>query len=193
MAALFTKRANRRLRLALLGAAALALGTPSLLMAWVRSPLATGVGSPVPQPVPFDHRHHVLDASIDCRYCHSGAERSRYAGVPPTSLCMGCHAQIWNDSPLLAPVQRSWVADRPIAWNRVHSLPGFVYFDHSAHLTAGVGCASCHGSVERMAQVYPVAPLTMEWCLDCHRDPERHLGARARGLRRLVHCSTCHR
>jgi hypothetical protein len=185
-------------------------------MAWVRSPQVTGQFEPVSQPVMFDHRHHVSDAAIDCRYCHSGAENTRYAGVPPTSVCMGCHGQVWNDSPLLAPVQESWFQERPIAWNRVHRLPSFVYFDHSIHLHKGVGCVECHGRVDEMALVEQIAPLTMEWCLDCHRAPERRLRpreavadpaweppadrealgrelARRYAVRRLTHCSACHR
>jgi hypothetical protein len=216
MAALFTKRSNMRLRLALGGALLLGLGTPSFLMAWVRSPQVTGQHQPVSQPVQFDHRHHVLDAGVDCLYCHSTAERSRNAGVPATRVCMGCHAQVWNDSALLEPVQRSWFDDRPIAWNRVHQLPGFVYFDHSIHLHKGVGCVECHGRVDLMAQVEQVAPLTMQWCLDCHRSPDEHLRPRASITRmeplperdreragselarlyhveHVTHCSACHR
>ena len=185
-------------------------------MAWVRTPFATGQYRPLEQPVPFDHRHHVRDDAIDCRYCHDLVERSPYAGVPPSERCMNCHAQIWNDSALLDPVRRSFFEDRPIAWRRVHRLPDFVFFDHAAHVSHGVGCEECHGRVDRMARVYQVAPLTMRWCLDCHRDPAPHLrppelvtamgwtppgDARAIGeeiarryaVRSLTSCTTCHR
>jgi hypothetical protein len=181
-------------------------------MAWVRTPQVTGQDDPVEQPVLFDHRHHVLDAAIDCRFCHDGAERSAKAGVPATSLCMGCHGQIWNKSEQLAAVRKSYFANEPIRWNRVHRLPDFVYFDHSAHLAAGVGCVTCHGRVAEMAQVQQVAPLTMGWCIDCHRAPEKELRPRAlltsmddvpepeaveqahaHPVRHLTHCSACHR
>src|SRR5882672_8525535 len=106
MPALFSPRADVLLRMAIGVALALLVGTPALLMAWVRTPQVTGQRNPVEQPVVFDHRHHVADAGIDCRYCHDSVERSRYAGVPSASVCMSCHGQIWNDSPLLAPVRQ---------------------------------------------------------------------------------------
>ncbi len=212
MSALFTPRADLWLRAALLAVGACVIGFPTLLMAWVRTPQVTGQYDPVEQPVLFDHRHHVLDAAIDCRYCHDGAERSAKAGIPATSVCMGCHAQVWNRSEQLEPVRRSFFEGEPIPWNRVHRLPDFVYFDHSAHLAAGVGCVTCHGRVGEMAQVEQVAPLTMSWCVDCHRSPERELrprslvasmepvpaaiaaeAAREHPVRHLTHCSACHR
>lgn len=208
--ALFSERSTTRLRLALVLIGLVALGGPLLLMAYQRTPLGTDRTVPVQQPVEFDHRHHVKDDGIDCLYCHYEAERSPYAGVPAASLCMGCHGQIWNDSPLLEPVRRSFFDGVPIRWNRVYDLPDFVYFDHSAHLAKGVGCTSCHGAVESMGRVYRVEPLTMGWCLDCHRAPAMHL----RPLDRITdddwsppeeaqattvrvnppeHCSGCHR
>lgn len=190
---------------------AIALAAP---MIYARSPFATGQGDPLLQPVQFDHRHHVRDDGIACLYCHQAAERSPFAGVPASEVCMGCHNQIWNDSILLAPVRESVTSGTPIEWQRVHSLPDFVYFDHSIHVTKGIGCVTCHGRVDQMAAVYQVQPLTMKWCLDCHRDPvpklrprdqitsmtwtssEPELGedlARRYGTRRLTNCSTCHR
>jgi hypothetical protein len=129
----------------------------------------------VQQPVPFDHRHHVRDDGIDCLYCHYEAPRSKFAGVPPTSVCMGCHGQVWQESDRLAPLRASWFDGEPLHWRHVHRLPDFVYFDRSAHVGHGVGCVECHGRVDQMAAVYAVAPLTMQWCLDCHRDPDPHL------------------
>ena len=168
--------------------AAVPLGGVVGLMAWVRSPYVTGQLDPPDQPVQFDHRHHVRDDGIDCEYCHTTARRSPYAGVPPTSLCMGCHNQIWNDSPALALVRQSYFTGNPIPWRRVHRLPDFVFFDHSAHVTRGVACERCHGRVDLMARTLQVAPLTMDWCLDCHRNP---------GVRDDVHpstnCSACHK
>lgn len=144
-------------------------------MGWMRTPYARGELRIVEQPVPFDHRHHVADDRIDCRYCHTEVDRAATAGMPSAARCMGCHAQIWNDSPLLEPVRESYFEGRPIRWRRVHDLPDFVFFDHSVHVAAGVGCESCHGRVDRMARVYQVKPLTMGWCLDCHRDPRGRL------------------
>ncbi len=212
MPALFSPRADVVLQSVVGIALALVVGTPTLLLAWVRTPQVTGQFDPVEQPVAFDHRHHVADAGIDCRYCHDTVERSRYAGLPASSVCMSCHGQVWNGSPLLAPVRRSYYENQPIPWNRVHRLPGFVCFDHSIHVQKGVGCVTCHGHVDEMAAVYQVAPLTMGWCLDCHRAPEAHLRPREdvtatdsrpdgegralavkNGVQHLTHCSTCHR
>lgn len=214
MVALFPPWTNIATRIVLLvvGAGlASAVATP---MIFARSPFATGEGDPVLQPVAFDHRHHVRDDGIDCLYCHGAAEQSAFAGVPASDVCMGCHNQIWNDTSLLAPVRDSVATGRPIAWKRVHSLPDFVYFDHSIHVANGIGCVSCHGRIDEMAAVYQVKPLTMHWCLDCHRDPGPNLRprdqitsmtwradrpelaaelARHYGTRRLTHCSTCHR
>src|SRR5262249_10487896 len=129
-------------------------------------------------PIPFDHRHHVRDDGIDCLFCHDGADRSAYAGIPGADRCMGCHAQIWNDSSLIAPIRDSAATGRAIRWRRVHSLPDFVYFDHSIHVTRGIGCVECHGDVDNMAAVFQVHRLNMSWCLDCHRDPMPHLRPR---------------
>lgn len=196
--------------LALLGGSIVVV--PAALMIWVRTPYALGQYVPVEQPVPFDHRHHVADDGIDCRYCHRLAERSRTAGYPDSEVCMNCHSQIWPASPLLAPVRRSFASDMPIAWRRVHWLPDFVFFDHASHVNAAIGCETCHGRVDRMARVEQVAPLTMQWCVDCHRDPTSALRPRAdvtvlgwqpasaheqrdlaRDVRPGTSCSTCHR
>jgi hypothetical protein len=185
MGQLFSERSDAWLRLTLLG---LGVGAVSALVApmiYVRTPYWTGTQFEVEQPVEFDHRHHVRDDGIDCRYCHDGVERSRSAGIPPTETCTGCHAQIWRTSALLEPVRQSFLEDRPIPWKRVHRLPDFVYFDHSAHVLNGVACASCHGAVEDMPRVRQVSDLSMKFCLDCHR---------AEGRRpQLTNCTTCHR
>jgi len=130
------------------------------------------------QPVQFSHKHHVGGLGIDCRYCHSSVEDSSFAGIPPAKTCMNCHRQIWADSPVLEPVRRSFSEGTPIRWNRVHRLPGYVYFDHSIHVAKGVGCVSCHGQVDDMPLVAQQATLYMEWCLDCHRHPERAIRPR---------------
>jgi hypothetical protein len=178
MAWIFSRADDTRLRVGLVLAALVVVGVPLALMAWVRLPQATGEGDPVQQPVLFDHRHHVVDDGIDCEYCHSTAERAATAGMPSSARCMGCHGQIWDRSPLLARVRESYYSGVPLAWVRVHRLPDFVYFDHSIHVRKGVGCESCHGRVDRMAAVYQAKPLTMGWCLECHRDPAPHLRPR---------------
>ena len=124
------------------------------------------------QPVPFSHAHHVGGLGLDCRYCHTSVSIARFAGVPPTETCMTCHSQLWTDARMLAPVRESLAASKPIHWQRVHVLPDYVYFDHSIHIAKGVGCSSCHGAVDKMPLIRQVAPLTMGWCLDCHRHPE---------------------
>lgn len=216
MGALFTPKSNPRLRTTLVVVIALGIACIGGLWVWVRTPFVTGEGWPTDQPVFFDHRHHVQDDGIDCLYCHSTAERSATAGIPSTALCMGCHNQIWPDGITLETVRRSWASGRPIPWNRVHDLPDYVYFNHAIHLDKGVGCVNCHGRVDQMPRVYQAEPMTMGWCLDCHREPEVHLRPREfitdmdwptenedpRLAARLAdlydvesqtHCTTCHR
>jgi hypothetical protein len=213
---LFPSYANQLLWLAIGAFGAAVVGVPALMIAWARTGYATGQRQPLEQPVKFDHRHHARDDGITCVYCHKGAFEGAFAGVPPTSRCMNCHAQVWTTSPELSAVRHSWFADEPIRWQRVNRLPDFVFFNHSAHVNHGVGCVTCHGRVDLMAQVYAAQPLTMRWCLECHRDPEPHLrpldkitdmewtpdrsqtslGRELRaelGVRSLVHCTTCHR
>jgi hypothetical protein len=117
----------------------------------------------------------VGDDGIDCRYCHTTVETSATAGIPSTKTCMNCHSQIWSDSPYLEPVRESWRTGKPIKWTRVHDLPDFAYFNHSIHVNKGVGCSTCHGNVAEMPAIYQVASLQMEWCLQCHRQPEKYL------------------
>jgi hypothetical protein len=203
-----------------------------------RAPLAVGVGAPVAlvgvvfsvwywfspkytdagyapiQPVPYSHKQHAGDLGIDCRYCHNTVERAGFAALPPTRTCMNCHTLVLKDSLKLAPVRASFASGEPLAWIKVHMLPQYAYFDHSVHVAAGVGCASCHGRVDQMKVVQQVAPLSMSWCLDCHRDPTPNLRpasevtnmswtrasydpardpARTRKLDPPKHCSGCHR
>ena len=181
-----------------------------------RSPYTSDVQIAKTQPVPFSHAHHVSDIGIDCRYCHTSVETTAFAGIPPTATCMNCHRQIWAQAPMLEPVRESLRDDKPISWVRVHDLPDFVYFNHSIHVERGVGCKSCHGAVDKMPLMWRTAPLTMGWCLDCHRDPAPNLrpksevfdmawqppdDQRARGMQIMkehaIHppqsCSGCHR
>ena len=143
-----------------------------------RSPYVTYAGVVRPQPAPFSHQHHVAALGIDCRYCHTSVETSSFAGIPPTKTCMNCHSQIWTSAPLLEPVRESFRSGRSLEWNRVNDLPDFVYFDHSIHINKGVGCNTCHGPVDRMPLMFNYASLQMEWCIQCHRAPEKNLRPR---------------
>ena len=166
---------NTLARVSILVGALLAAGFGAVNYTFFRSSYVTGVGVAINQPVQFSHEHHSGALGIDCRYCHVGVETSAFAGIPPTETCMTCHSQIWRDSPILAPVRNSLRDNEPIKWNRVHNLPEYAYFNHSVHLNKGVGCASCHGRIDLMPLVSKAAPMTMSWCLECHREPEKNL------------------
>ncbi|MFB3904819.1 MAG: cytochrome c3 family protein [Acidobacteriota bacterium] len=143
-----------------------------------RSSYATRATEPITQPVPFSHKHHVSGLGIDCRYCHAKVETAAFADIPPVETCMSCHSQIWLDSPMLEPVRRSFRTGEPLEWVRVHDLPDFVYFNHGIHVSKGVGCATCHGPVDQMPLTWQVNTLYMEWCLECHRQPEAYVRPR---------------
>ena len=175
MSPLFRPRHNTLAQISLFLVAAGAAGVPLGLMLYARTPLARGMQDPVEQPVQFDHRHHTKDEGIDCRYCHNTVDRSPAAGIPQTQLCLNCHSQVWNKSPILEPIRQSFINNTPIKWNRVYQVPEFVYFNHSIHVNKGVGCISCHGKVGEMAAIEKATPLTMSWCLECHRRPEANL------------------
>jgi hypothetical protein len=134
---------------------------------------STGQGIFLNQPVPFSHDHHVAGLGIDCRYCHTGVEVTASAGIPPISTCMNCHKQIWTNADLLEPIRAAYRDGVPVQWERVHDLPDFVYFNHSIHIAKGIGCETCHGRVDKMPLMYQQADLTMAWCLNCHRNPEK--------------------
>lgn len=215
---IFPPYADTLARAVLLATACALVGGLGLLLAWPYTAHVTRQDIAVEQPIQFSHEHHVGGLGLDCRYCHGAVEQSRFAGLPPTHTCMTCHSQIWTNAGMLAPLRRSLAEGVPIRWRRVHDLPDYVYFDHSVHVANGVGCSTCHGPVDRMPQVRQVAPLTMGWCLDCHRDPAPHLRPRSavfdmrwqappdqheRGRQlirdylirteHLTDCSTCHR
>jgi hypothetical protein len=152
-----------------------AAGGLLLLLLYKRTPLATLQHEPVTQPIEFDHRHHVSDDGIDCRYCHNTVETSSSAGYPATSVCMNCHAQIWNQSPYLDLVRKAYFSGQAIEWKKVHTLPDFVYFNHSIHVAKGVGCITCHGNVAEMPEIRQGPTMQMGWCLDCHRNPSPNL------------------
>jgi hypothetical protein len=217
MAQVFSRRFVLLLRLALFAVPA---GLGALALAYRTTARADAPqDAPIHQPVPFSHQHHVRDDGIDCRYCHASVETSAFAGIPPLATCMTCHSQLFRDAPVLQPLFAAYRGGGRLAWNRVHDLPDFVYFDHSIHVAKGVGCTTCHGAIDRMPLTRRVASLYMQWCLECHRAPERYLRPRdrvfdvdwtppadqvARGTalraayglrstRELTDCSTCHR
>lgn len=180
-----------------------------------RSPYVTRQTGVFKQPVPFSHDHHVGAMGIECRYCHTTAEQSSFAGIPPTATCMNCHKEVWNDSPMLEPVRTSFATGKPLQWTRINDLPDFVYFNHSIHLAKGIGCETCHGRVDTMPLMFQQATLQMEWCLACHRDPGKFVRPREEvytmgwepseddpspaelieeyDVESLTSCSTCHR
>ncbi len=219
MAQIFHRSTNVLARASLYGAIIIAAGLGWALWTFFFSSWVTMVGVPRIQPVPFSHKHHVGDDGIDCRYCHTSVETSSFAGIPPTQTCMNCHSQIWSESPMLEPVRASFRTGRSLEWVRVNNLPGFVYFNHSIHVNKGIGCVTCHGRVDQMPLTWRANTLYMDWCLECHRAPERFIRPRERvfsmdwqptedqltmgrrlvkeykiqSVRLLTSCSTCHR
>ncbi|GAB6968187.1 cytochrome c3 family protein [Komagataeibacter kakiaceti JCM 25156] len=171
MAALFTPRANVIMVTCLLGCASAVTGGCLWWFAWPYTDYARHVGWVVEQPVPFSHQHHVAGLGLDCRFCHSSVEHSAQASMPPTFTCMTCHSQIWTNAGVLARVRDSFLHDTPLVWPRVTNVPDYVYFNHGIHVAKGVGCESCHGNVATMPLTYKARTLTMQFCLDCHRDP----------------------
>jgi len=174
LAQIFPEWANKLPLLILLGVVVTVVAAVSFIW-YFFSPWYTDVGYRPVQPVAFSHKQHAGDLGLDCRYCHNYVEVSPHANVPPTRTCMNCHNLILPDSEKLLAVRESWGTSRPIKWERVHKLPDYAYFDHSMHLNAGVGCASCHGDIAQMPVVTQQKPLSMSWCLDCHKNPAQHL------------------
>jgi hypothetical protein len=216
MAQIFPPKANPYARMILGGLLLAVILAAGLAWAFAHSPYRSGLGRSPQQPIPFSHKHHVGGLGLDCRYCHGSVERAAFAGLPSTETCMTCHSQVWTGAPMLEPVRESWRTGHPLRWTRIYDLPDYVYFNHSAHVGHGVGCSECHGPVAEMPVLRQASPLFMAWCLECHREPERHLRprpavfdtvwqappdqasaalARAYRIRRsgLTDCSTCHR
>jgi cytochrome c7-like protein len=216
MPQIFSRSANTVAPLSIAIAILLVGGAILSIMGLDRSEYITEIGIAKVQPVQFSHRHHAGQLGIHCAYCHSSVEVSSFAGIPPTHTCMSCHSQIWINSPTLEPVRESYRSGQSIEWVRVHDLPDFVYFNHSIHINKGIGCASCHGRVDQMPQIYKAQSLQMQWCLDCHRQPERHIRPRDKiydmayqpaedqmelgrrlvaeyKVQKLLDCYTCHR
>ncbi len=171
MPQIFHPSMNTLSRVSIFGAVFIVAGALTVLALVVRSPYVTGQNLALDQPVPFSHEHHVGDVGLDCRYCHTSVEHAATANVPPTKTCMNCHSQLFADSPMLAPVQKSYRDKTPLEWTRVHDVPDFAYFNHSIHIQKGVGCTTCHGQVNEMPLMWRDQSLYMKWCLDCHRNP----------------------
>ena len=219
MAQIFHRGANNVAKISIVVAILLAGGAFFGYTQIARSSYLTGRYYERQQPVQFSHKHHVGDDGIDCRYCHTAVETSYSAGIPPTQTCMNCHSQIWSDSPYLEPVRESYRTNKPIEWERIHDLPEFAYFNHSIHVAKGVGCSTCHGQIDNMPAVFQENTLQMEWCLSCHREPEKFIRPKSeiynmewdgndltaeerlqlkadykiRSKEMLTSCSTCHR
>jgi len=216
MSQIFRPSANTLSKLSLFGVLSAATGLILVAMVLGRSSYVTRANEFIDQPIQFSHLHHVKDDGIDCRFCHTSVEASAFAGIPPTKTCMNCHSQLFNTAPILEPVRVSFRDDTPLHWVRVHDLPDFVYFNHSIHVKKGMGCETCHGRVDEMPLMRQQNSLQMEWCLDCHRAPEKYVRPRSEittmGYRPSVpqsvigpelvkaydihpntSCSTCHR
>jgi hypothetical protein len=176
MTQIFAPSADTWLRLFIVGGLALAGGGLVAAVGFARSDYYTGARiHPATQPVPFSHKHHAGELGIDCGYCHTSFTKSPRAGLPPTHTCMTCHSQLWTQAPMLAPVRRSLATDTSLTWYRVARLPDYVYFRHDIHIAKGIGCSTCHGGVDKMALTFQAKPLTMQFCLACHRDPIPYL------------------
>jgi hypothetical protein len=178
MAQIFHPAMNTVARASIFGAIFFLLAATWVAAEIYTSPYFTDVNVARDQPVPFSHEHHVNGLGIDCRYCHTSVEESSFAGIPPTHTCMTCHSQIWTNSALLEPVRASFREGKPLKWTRVHDLPDYVYFNHAIHVAKGIGCASCHGAVNHMPLMWKNATLHMQWCLNCHRNPEQFIRPR---------------
>ncbi|WP_412068529.1 cytochrome c3 family protein [Rubrivirga sp. IMCC43871] len=174
MPQLFPRKANALPTASLFGA--LGGGLLVVLLAWYYlSPEFYEVGYQPEQPVEYSHAFHAGQLGMDCRYCHNHVEQSPHANVPSTQTCMNCHGVVATESAKLLPVRESWATGVPVEWVKVHHIPDYAQFSHTAHVNVGVGCESCHGRVDQMEVVSVVEPLSMGWCLECHRAPEEHL------------------
>lgn len=218
MAQIFHRSTNTIARASIFGGLILLLVLLFLINEVNRSSYVTQQDVARDQPVQFSHEHHVSGLGIDCRYCHTSVEVSATAGIPPTETCMSCHSQVWTNAPILEPIRASFKSGKPLRWTRVHDLPDFSYFNHSIHVTKGIGCESCHGRVDKMPLMRQASTLQMEWCLNCHRNPEKFIRPRDQvftmgyvpkeeqstlgpklvdayhvNVRQLTNCSICHR
>jgi NAD-dependent SIR2 family protein deacetylase len=178
MAQLFQRRSNLFARIGVILLVVIPCAGGWILNDLYWSPWTTRQMTPVEQPVPFSHKHHVYGLGLDCRFCHTSVEKSAFAGIPSTSTCMTCHSQIWKDANLLAPVRETFARDERLHWSRVNYTPDFVFFNHSIHINKGIGCVTCHGQMDQMPLTWESHALYMKWCLDCHRAPEKFIRPR---------------
>ncbi|MEM0967106.1 MAG: cytochrome c3 family protein [Verrucomicrobiota bacterium] len=174
MANIFPSWINRApLRVA--GCVLLVVGAVVAAITYYATPKWTRVGYAPVQPVAFSHDLHVTQLGMDCRYCHTFVDRSEHSNVPGTNTCMSCHSMVATDAPALEPVRNSWANDESIPWVRVHKAPDYVYFNHAVHVNRGISCVECHGEVNEMEVVYHAKSLSMAFCLECHREPEKYI------------------
>ena len=181
MSAIFPKWTNRLPLLVILGGGLMATAVTAGVWYYF-TPKYFRVGYQPIQPVAFSHKTHAGQLGIDCRYCHNSVEKSWFSNIPSASTCMNCHNQVLKDDPRLALVRESAASGKPIPWVQIHRVPDFVYFNHSVHVTRGISCVECHGRIDQMDEVYHAKPLSMSFCLDCHRDP----GAKLRPLDKVT-------
>lgn len=174
MSDVFPKWTNRLPLYVVTGAVLFGGGLVAGFWYWF-TPKYTRVGYQPIQPVAFSHATHAGQLGMDCRYCHNGVERSWYSNIPAAATCMNCHNQVLKDDPRLALVRESAQSGKPIPWVQVHKLPDYVYFNHAVHVNRGVSCVSCHGQIQTMEEVQHAQPLSMTFCLDCHRNPGPNL------------------
>ncbi len=178
MPQIFSHRSNSIVRASILAAFLLPCASGWVLHAIYWSPWTTREMTPIPQIVPFSHKHHVFGLGLDCRFCHTTVEKSAFAGMPSTEICMTCHSQIWKNAPMLAPVHESMANNQRLSWIRVNDTPDFVFFNHSVHINHGIGCVTCHGQLDQMPLTWKSHTLYMRWCLECHRQPEKFIRPR---------------
>jgi hypothetical protein len=216
MPQIFRRSANTLSKVSIFGLLSLVGGLILLAIVVARSGYVTRQEIFVEQPLQFSHMHHVTDDGIDCRYCHTSVETSSFAGIPPTKTCMNCHSVLFANAAFLEPVRASFRDNKPLHWVRVHDLPDFVYFNHSIHIKKGVGCETCHGRIDQMPLTYQENSLLMEWCINCHKNPQDYVRPRSEvttmgyrpakaqselgpelvkeyGINPPLNCSTCHR
>jgi hypothetical protein len=216
MPQIFRRSANTLSKVSIFGLLSLVGGLILLAIVVARSSYVTRQQVFIEQPLQFSHMHHVTDDGIDCRYCHTSVETSSFAGIPPTKTCMNCHSVLFANAPFLEPVRASFRDNKPLRWVRVHDLPDFVYFNHSIHIKKGVGCETCHGRIDQMPLTYQQNTLLMEWCINCHRNPQDYVRPRSEittmgyqpakaqselgpelvkeyAINPPLNCSTCHR
>lgn len=174
MANIFPKGSNTAPLKILIGLLLVA-GTVVAGVTYYATPKYLRVGYEPIQPVAFSHYLHVEQLGMDCRYCHTHVERSAVANIPAAQSCMNCHNQVLPDSARLAPIRESYASGDPVPWVRVHKAPDYVYFNHAVHVNRGISCVECHGQVNQMEVVYHAKPLSMAFCLECHRNPENYV------------------